>query len=131
MPKGYASRRSDGLKPVAGTGSAREMHVDSLGHPGNWKPIAKVFSYIRRCGILTNASEWHVNPLRGEPPTGEPDAGDPHVRFGGRGDRTQSILPTPIRVLGKCLSQSAGSRLSFPTASIRLRLVGGDAIDSR
>jgi hypothetical protein len=34
-------------------------------------------------------------------------------------------------VLGKCLSQSAGSRLSFATASIRLRLVGGDAIDSR
>ena len=30
------------------------------------------------------------------PPTGEPDAGDPHVRFGGRGDRTQSVLPTPI-----------------------------------
>src|SRR5712671_5349827 len=30
------------------------------------------------------------------PPTGEPDAGDPHVRFGGRGDRNQSMLPTPI-----------------------------------
>ena len=30
------------------------------------------------------------------PPTGEPDAGDPHVRFGGRGDRSQSVLPTPI-----------------------------------
>ncbi len=30
------------------------------------------------------------------PPTGEPDAGDPHVRFGGRGSRTQSALPTPI-----------------------------------
>ena len=33
------------------------------------------------------------------PPTGEPDAGDPHVRFGGRGDRTQSVLPTPIQEL--------------------------------
>jgi hypothetical protein len=31
------------------------------------------------------------------PPTGEPDAGDPHVRFGGRGDRSQSVLPTPIK----------------------------------
>ena len=28
--------------------------------------------------------------------TGEPYAGKPHVRFGGRGDRIQSILPTPI-----------------------------------
>ena len=31
------------------------------------------------------------------PPTGEPDAGDLHVRFGGRGGRTQSALPTPIQ----------------------------------
>src|SRR5271157_4508833 len=30
------------------------------------------------------------------PPTGEPDAGDPPVRFGGRGNRIQSVLPTPI-----------------------------------
>jgi hypothetical protein len=30
-----------------------------------------------------------------KPPTGEPDAGDPHVRFGGRGDRelNRSSLP--------------------------------------
>ncbi len=28
--------------------------------------------------------------------TGEPDAGDPPVRFGGRGDRNQSVFPTPI-----------------------------------
>src|SRR5206468_9143485 len=34
--------------------------------------------------------------LRVKPSTGEPDAGDPHVRFGGRGDRNQSVLPTPI-----------------------------------
>ena len=32
-----------------------------------------------------------------KPSTGEPYAGDPHARFGGRGDRTQSVLPTPIR----------------------------------
>src|SRR5262245_26953383 len=30
------------------------------------------------------------------PPTGEPDAGEPHVRFGGRGYRNQSTLPTPV-----------------------------------
>jgi hypothetical protein len=34
--------------------------------------------------------------LQVKPSTGEPDAGDPHVRFGGRGVRTQSHLPTPI-----------------------------------
>ena len=34
---------------------------------------------------------WEVKP-----PTGEPDAGDPPVRFGGRGNRIQSVLPTPI-----------------------------------
>src|SRR6266849_5456672 len=37
------------------------------------------------------------------PPTGEPDAGDPHVRFGGRGQRNQSALPTPISTPGRCL----------------------------
>ncbi|MCX7423833.1 MAG: hypothetical protein NT013_30435, partial [Planctomycetia bacterium] len=30
------------------------------------------------------------------PSTGEPDAGNPPVRFGGRGDRNQSVVPTPI-----------------------------------
>ena len=42
-------------------------------------------------------------PCRGEstpsgvrPLTGEPDAGNPPVRFGGRGDRNQSVFPTPI-----------------------------------
>ena len=37
-----------------------------------------------------------ISPYRGEPLTGEPDAGDPPVRFGGRGERNQSFLPTPI-----------------------------------
>ena len=36
-----------------------------------------------------------ISPLRGEPLTGEPDAGESHVRFGGRGIRIQSFLPTP------------------------------------
>src|SRR5215471_579307 len=40
----------------------------------------------RRTSILDE-----VKPL-----TGEPDAGKPPVRFGGRGDRIQSVLPTPI-----------------------------------
>ena len=38
-----------------------------------------------------------VSPRRGDSSTGEPDAGNPPVRFGGRGERTQSPLPTPIR----------------------------------
>jgi hypothetical protein len=49
---------------------------------------------------------WPVNPLRGEPSTGKPCAGDPPARFGGRGDRTQSVLPTPILSLpprGNCM----------------------------
>ena len=36
------------------------------------------------------------------PPTGEPDAGNPPVRFGGRGSRTQSVLPTPIHRRSLC-----------------------------
>jgi hypothetical protein len=39
-----------------------------------------------------------VNPLCGELPTGEPYAGEPPVRFGGRGGRTQSAVPTPINL---------------------------------
>ena len=31
-----------------------------------------------------------------KPPTGEPDAREPQVRFGGRGDTNQCIVPTPI-----------------------------------
>jgi hypothetical protein len=30
------------------------------------------------------------------PPTGKPYVGRPHVQFGGRGHRNQSMLPTPI-----------------------------------
>ncbi len=33
-----------------------------------------------------------------KPSTGEPDAGNPPVRFGGRGSRNQSALPTPIQI---------------------------------
>ena len=33
-----------------------------------------------------------------KPSTGEPDAGNPPVRFGGRGDRTQSVLPSGMAV---------------------------------
>ncbi|MEW6377298.1 MAG: hypothetical protein AB1502_16095, partial [Thermodesulfobacteriota bacterium] len=40
--------------------------------------------------------ELYSNPREVIPPTGEPDAGDPHVRFGGRGDANQCIIPTPI-----------------------------------
>src|SRR2546428_12133926 len=50
----------------------------------------------RGCSHYSKPMLRPVNPLRGEPLTGEPDAGDPPVRFGGRGRRTQSSLPTPI-----------------------------------
>src|SRR5712692_10452801 len=50
----------------------------------------------RGCSHYCKPMLRSVNPLRGEPSTGEPDAGDPPVRFGGRGRRTQSSLPTPI-----------------------------------
>src|SRR5208282_6527785 len=40
------------------------------------------------------------NPLVGKLSTGKPDAGNPPVRFGGRGGRNQSAVPTPI-----CLRQ--------------------------
>jgi hypothetical protein len=55
------------------------------------------------------ASSWHrgcfpcnapmllcVSPDAGDSSTGEPDAGNLPVRFGGRGERNQSFLPTPI-----------------------------------
>src|SRR5437870_7955389 len=50
----------------------------------------------RGCSLLHKPRRRCVNPLGGEPPTGEPDAGEPPVRFGGREERIQSPLPTPI-----------------------------------
>ena len=54
---------------------------------------------LRRAGAVQSASR----PCLGlsiltkvKPSTGEPDAGKPPVRFGGRGDRNQSVVPTPI-----------------------------------
>src|SRR2546428_474322 len=44
---------------------------------------------ISPCASLSTLSEEN-------PPTGEPDAEKPPVRFGGRGSRNQSVLPTPI-----------------------------------
>jgi hypothetical protein len=55
-----------------------------------------IFAKHRLFG-LHSASVLSASPLAGEPSTGEPDAGDPHVRFGGRGRRNQSTLPTPTR----------------------------------
>ena len=48
------------------------------------------------CSPWLQPENWPVNSQGGEPPTGEPDAGKPHVRFGGRGDAIQCIIPTPI-----------------------------------
>jgi len=51
----------------------------------------------RKQGPLQKPMYWPASPLAGQPPTGEPYAGDPHVRFGGRGDRDSPVLPTPIQ----------------------------------
>src|SRR5436305_14621380 len=51
----------------------------------------------RGCSLLHKPRRRCVNPLGGEPLTGEPDAGNPPVRFGGREERIQSPLPTPIK----------------------------------
>jgi hypothetical protein len=67
-------------------------HVDGL--PSKVKGLCSLtasmseswYSHGRSPSILSE-----VIPL-----TGEPDAGNPPVRFGGRGDRNQSVLPTPI-----------------------------------
>ena len=52
-----------------------------------------------------------VNPLCGELPTGEPYAGEPHVRFGGRGDRHQPVFPTPIKKIRHGVARWAGKLL--------------------
>src|SRR5436189_2380936 len=52
------------------------------------------------CSLLHRPRRSCVNPLGGEPLTGEPDAGNPPVRFGGREERIQSPLPTPIEKKG-------------------------------
>ena len=46
---------------------------------------------------------YSARPILSEvrPPSGKPYAGEPPVRFGGRGDRTQSVLPTPINCQGR------------------------------
>src|SRR5690606_17999783 len=50
------------------------------------------------CSVLLQPVPRPVNPHEGEPSTGEPYAGKPPVRFGGRGSRTQSALPTSMCV---------------------------------
>ena len=56
-------------------------------------------AYFAECGLFFSGDgPCHRRSVLSEvrPPSGEPDAGDPPVRFGGRGDRIQSFLPTPI-----------------------------------
>ena len=55
-------------------------------------------AYFTEQGLysLVEAHARFCQPSRGKPPTGKPCAGDPPARFGGRGSRTQSALPTPI-----------------------------------
>src|SRR6266511_1048963 len=51
-------------------------------------------AWVVLVSICPGASMSILSKVR--PPTGEPDAGEPPVRFGGRGSRNQSALPTPI-----------------------------------
>ena len=60
--------------------------------------------------------------LEVRPPTGEPDAGDPPVRFGGRGDRDHSVLPTPI-VREELDSRFRGNDVTFDGAARNLALI--------
>jgi hypothetical protein len=60
----------------------------TLGGGRGSSPILRPFSWasVELSSLLSEV----------KPPTGEPDAGNPPVRFGGRGIRIQSFLPTPI-----------------------------------
>ena len=53
--------------------------------------------------VEANQGAAGVDHSEVKPSTGEPDAGNPPVRFGGRGDRIQSVLPTPINELAGCI----------------------------
>ncbi len=48
---------------------------------------------FQSCGDPSNIAPVLIEV---KPPIGEPDAGNPQVRFGGRGDTNQCIVPTPI-----------------------------------
>src|SRR5436305_8427316 len=70
------------------TASSRTLPVDRAWPGVMWSPLLEV-----------------------TPPTGEPDAGNPHVRFGGRGSRNQSALPTPIIPLHHILAKKMDARV--------------------
>lgn len=78
---GYADRR-DSEHPL---GSSCGLDTSHVGHT---QSADRGFEPDRSHGPFCPT---HRNLL-----TGEPYAGKPPVRFGGRGDRTQSVLPTPI-----------------------------------
>src|SRR5213593_1222271 len=68
----------------------------ALGDGGQRKLCRMWVEVLAAAHELVRQSSQEVRP-----PTGEPDAGDPPVRFGGRGGRNQSSLPTPIPLAGK------------------------------
>ena len=119
--------RRNGDTPTAQCLRAKP-NVGSTGHrrsraPEPWEFIIVVtlcggrgFSPILRCLLLGSVGPSSLL-AEVKPPTGEPDAGNPPVRFGGRGIRIQSFLPTPItpahclREIGGCARVSIYLRL--------------------
>src|SRR5207249_424437 len=90
--------------PGSGCGCAAfcvSVRSGAVGAEGAIISAGPMLSLPRRgCSLLHKPRRRCVNPLGGEPPTGEPDAGEPPVRFGGREERIQSPLPTPIEKNG-------------------------------
>ncbi len=72
-----------------------------LGSP----PLAQ--RLLRRPGAFQSGASPCVGPstlFEVKPSTGEPYAGDPPVRFGGRGEPSQWVLPTPTRLRRRLLN---------------------------
>ena len=113
----HSGRRCLRVNPSERSKAAGPRSNQRFGWRGCW-PLSTRGSKQANQGQLCRA--W-VLPLAAQPmpgrsvpswvrpPTGEPDAGDPHVRFGRRGGRNQSALPTPITSL-PCASKVVDAR---------------------
>jgi len=98
-PAGSTSRRDPCPMGMGRTDRLDHSHVDGSRTGSERRKVA-----LAKClPCQARALQSGRRPRRGRsildeviPSTGEPCAGDPPARFGGRGARTQSGLPTPI-----------------------------------